>query len=168
MDNADANYISNWNIGPSNVPYPLHNPKFFETLIYSNDTHTTLKVSHIGNRTNLQLGFDYLIVQDGTVPSRTTGTTVSKSGGIPSGAIAGCVIGGFLVLLVIAILFFYLCQRRLNQRGRLKFTRTNPFPSTRNPFTFPVDLIQYSGSHGSFLSIQMSMQMTPIHPTVVI
>jgi hypothetical protein len=131
MDNADANYISNWNTGPSDAPYPLHNQKFFETPTYPNGSHT-LKVSYIGNGSNPQLGFNYLIIQPsrttGEISSSSTGTTVAKPGHIPSGAIAGCVIGGFLVLLVIAILCFYLCHRRPKAERKVEIYSDEPFP----------------------------------------
>lgn len=136
VDGGDANYISNWNIGPSNAPYPLHNQKFFETSTYANGSHT-LKVSYIGNSSNPQLGFNYLVLQPsrttGQISSSATGTTVSKPGRIPGGAIAGSVIGGFLVLLVIAILCFYLYHRRFKAKRKIKVYSDEPYPFDQKP-----------------------------------
>jgi len=135
MDNANANYISNWNIGPSDAP-PLYNQKFFETPTYPNGSHT-LRVSYIGDRSNPQLRFGYLIFQPsritGQISSSTTGTSVAKPGRISSGAIAGSVIGGFLVLLVIAILCFYLCRRRLKAKEKIEVYSDEPFPFDQKP-----------------------------------
>ncbi|KAF8805440.1 hypothetical protein BYT27DRAFT_7085298 [Phlegmacium glaucopus] len=115
-----------------------NNQKFFETAQYPAGPHT-LKVVYEGiNSTPLTL--DYLIVQNGTLPSTTTsvsshatssttgsvtsstattgnGTVIGTSSastpvkGSPTGAIVGGVIGG-LALIVLTILGFLLLRQR--------------------------------------------------------
>jgi hypothetical protein len=121
MDQGRSNYTWNWRGDSSpNVSYPLMNQKLFETPTYPMGVHNlSVSYSH---------GLNYVIIQNGTVSARP----------VASGAIAGGVIGGVL-LLGMAVLVFYLCRRRLKEKKRIKvgLVEANPFDKKSDHFALP-------------------------------
>ena len=115
MDQMESNYTWDWR-GNLNASNPLMNQRFFETPTYPYGKHTLTVTDPVG--------LDYVIVQNGTVPtsSTTTGLTVATSGvggmsrAVGSGAIAGGVIGGVLAFGLAIFVFIFCCRRLRSQK----------------------------------------------------
>ena len=123
---------------PVNSTSDLNNQLFFETALLSPTSHTLEVVYEGTNSTPLTL--DYLIIQNGTSSSSTmtsisslpTSTGNIASASIPVGSIVGGVIGG-LVLVVFAILGFFLLRRRQKRDVHQPLEYTLLSPATPNP-----------------------------------
>ncbi|KAF8816837.1 hypothetical protein BYT27DRAFT_7076418 [Phlegmacium glaucopus] len=102
---------------PASTP-AANNHKFFETTQLTPGPHT-LEVVYEGTDST-PLTLDYLLIQNGTLPSTTTSVSShANSASAPVGAIAGGVIGG-LALIVLVILGFLLLRRHQKRAAQSK------------------------------------------------
>ncbi|KAF9561139.1 hypothetical protein CPC08DRAFT_707577 [Agrocybe pediades] len=140
---------------PADGTTTVYNQKFFETTQYPAGPHTIV-VTYLGNGAqNTPLTLDYLVVQNGTFPSSPSGpssssSSSSSSGNLPTsgpgpdhagnntsskssntGAIAGGVVGGIILIMFAVLAFLYL--RRREKKIAQKHFDIDPQPYQYTP-----------------------------------
>jgi hypothetical protein len=115
-----------------------YNQKFFETATLPAGHHQIV-VSYQGNSQTTPLTLDYLIVQNGTISSNSSSTasgtsptsgaanasgTTHKSNN--TGAIAGGVVGGLVLIVIAALAYIYFQRREKTLNEKVEYGESSP------------------------------------------